>query len=192
MPGLCFVFVVRTGSHEKNVSAEQSAPRAHPRIPCPHGHQGRPQSDQCATRKGSGEALSVRESRNDTDDFRFPRDARLLNPEAFTRVFREGFRSSDQFFTMLAAPRAGGPSRRETGRLGMAISRKVAPSAVSRNRIKRQIRESFRHRRQEFPELDFVVMARPSARLATTAELSLSLDRHWKRLVSRCSESSKR
>lgn len=119
-----------------------------------------------------------------------------MKSEAFTRVFRQGYRSTDQFFTMLAAPRDGvdvefgkAPDSNSCARVGMAISRKVAPLAVARNRIKRQVRESFRLRRSDLPPLDFVVMAKHTARNAAAEELRHSLDRHWKRLVSRCSDS---
>lgn len=117
-----------------------------------------------------------------------------MKSEAFTRVFRQGYRSTDQFFTMLAAPRDGvdvesGKALGSSARVGMAISRKVAPLAVARNRIKRQVRESFRLRRSDLPPLDFVVMAKHTARNAAAEELRHSLDRHWKRLVSRCSDS---
>ncbi|MBW3568123.1 MAG: ribonuclease P protein component [Proteobacteria bacterium] len=114
-------------------------------------------------------------------DFRFPRPHRLLTPEAFTRVFREGFRSSDPLFTLLAAPN-GLPAPR----LGLAVSRKVSPRAVGRNRIKRQARESFRHVCKDIPAIDIVVMAKKEAAAATNAELRNSLDRHWQRLASKC------
>ncbi len=47
-------------------------------------------------------------------------------------------------------------------RLGLTVSRKVG-GAVVRNQVKRRVREWFRQNRDQFPEGDIVVIARPSA-----------------------------
>jgi ribonuclease P protein component len=41
-------------------------------------------------------------------------------------------------------------------RLGIAVGRKVAPSAVSRNAVKRILRERFRRNRTALPPVDLV------------------------------------
>ncbi len=115
---------------------------------------------------------------------RLTRQARLLNPREFRRVFEQAQRSSDALFTVLA--RASGLSE---ARLGLAISRKAARRAVDRNRIKRQARESFRHRQPELVGLDFVVMAKGGAVSVSNRELRKSLERHWRRLTTRCARS---
>jgi ribonuclease P protein component len=46
-------------------------------------------------------------------------------------------------------------------RLGIAISRKCAPSAVMRNRAKRIIREAFRVRKDRLGGVDVVFLGRP-------------------------------
>lgn len=51
-----------------------------------------------------------------------------------------------------------------TARLGLAVSRKVDPDAVGRNRIKRVWRDAFRHVRQQLPVADYVLVARPPCR----------------------------
>jgi ribonuclease P protein component len=70
-----------------------------------------------------------------------------------------------------------------TARLGLAISRRVAPRAVDRNRLRRLAREAFRQ--LELAPLDYVVMARKEAVAATNPEIRTSLDRHFSRLNQR-------
>ena len=72
------------------------------------------------------------------------------------------------------------PSRRaadaEEQRLGVTVSRRVG-NAVVRNRIKRAVREWFRHRRGELAAgVDLVVIARQSSRGAAAGEIAGALD----------------
>ncbi|UEX78055.1 ribonuclease P protein component [Sediminicurvatus halobius] len=113
----------------------------------------------------------------------FPRSARLTRPAQYRRVFQGAERFADRYFTLLAAGGAPEP------RLGLAISRRVAPRAVDRNRLKRLVRESFRAQRAALPAVDAVVMARPAARHAGNAELAAALDRLWRRMAQRCAGS---
>jgi len=114
----------------------------------------------------------------------FPRRNRLARPSDFSRVFRRSVRSADQFFTVLACPGGEGEPR-----LGMAVSRKAAGSAVQRNRLKRLIRESFRLHRAGLPAVDLVVMSRPAAVKADNMQLRQSLGKHWQRIQAKCGES---
>lgn len=108
----------------------------------------------------------------------FPRSARLLDAGCYDRVFADARRSADRYFTVLARAR-----ERETARLGLAISKRSVPRAVARNRIKRVIRESFRHARTELPGIDLVVLCRRAAVDADNATLRASLARHWRELA---------
>lgn len=114
----------------------------------------------------------------------FSRDRRLRSPEDFRRVLKAGRRRSDGLFTLIALPGVG-----TTARLGLAISRKVSRSAVERNRIKRLVRESFRHRRQTLAPLDIVVMARPAAASADNDLIFRSLQRLFDRIEQTCAGS---
>ena len=67
-------------------------------------------------------------------------------------------------------------------RLGLAVSRKVSPRAVCRNRIKRQVRESFRHHMHKFASLDLVVIAKPPAARAESSQLRAELTQLWQRI----------
>lgn len=107
----------------------------------------------------------------------FPRRARLTRPAQFQRVFRGAERHGDRYFTILAkANDEPGP------RLGLAVSKKVSPRAVVRNRIKRLIRESFRYNLPGLDAYDFVVIAKPPAAKASNRQLTQALERQWQRI----------
>jgi ribonuclease P protein component len=115
----------------------------------------------------------------------FTKRARLLTRSDFDRVFAQASRSVDDCFTVLARPNGGdGP------RLGLAIARKHARAAVARNRIKRLVRESFRHHQQRLGAIDLVVLGRHGLADRDNAQLRASLERHWIRLQNRCNASS--
>ncbi len=84
--------------------------------------------------------------------FQFPRQARLTRPGEFRTVFRGGRRA--QAGALRARLKANGLQR---GRLGLAVSRKAAHNAVGRNRVRRQVRESFRLNQGRLAGLDVVV-----------------------------------
>jgi ribonuclease P protein component len=95
----------------------------------------------------------------------FPRAARVRARADFGRVFDGGRRTASPVMS-LHWLRDGQPAR-----LGLAVSRKVDPDAVGRNRIKRSLREQFRQLRAALPEGAFVVVARPPAATLANAEL---------------------
>ncbi|HSQ69575.1 MAG TPA: ribonuclease P protein component [Steroidobacteraceae bacterium] len=110
-----------------------------------------------------------------------PRERRLTNRGEFDRVHRQGSRSSDEFFVVIARPNG-----LEHARLGMAVGVRAAGNSVRRNRIKRLIRESFRGHQSELPPLDLVVNARPAAGKASSRQISASLSVHWCKVRERC------
>ncbi|MFO1422986.1 MAG: ribonuclease P protein component [Candidatus Competibacteraceae bacterium] len=118
------------------------------------------------------------------DGARFPRRARLTGRNAFAHVFAQPVKSGDRYFTVLARPNALAYPR-----LGLAVSRKVAKSAVARNRIKRIARDSFRHHQAWLGGLDCVVMGRVGLTEPDNAVLFASLRRHWRRLAQSCAPS---
>ncbi len=71
----------------------------------------------------------------------------------------------------------------QTARLGMAVSRRVSKRAVVRNRIRRQIRESFRLQRTRLPSCDLLVIARPLAAEQSKRALRSELDALWRKLA---------
>jgi len=107
----------------------------------------------------------------------FPRSQRLLGARDYDVVFKRNRRVVNRYFTVLGHRRQAGDSR-----LGMAIAKKRAKHAVTRNRIKRVCRESFRQQGQNLSGFDVVVMNRDAAATATKQELRLALDDLWKKL----------
>ena len=114
----------------------------------------------------------------------FPRRIRLLAAREYQRVFAQPERSSDAFLNVIARSNDQGYAR-----LGLAISRKVAPRACQRNRIKRLIRESFRVEASQLPGIGIVVMARSSAVQCSNDEIRASFKRHIQKLVGLCAKS---
>lgn len=74
------------------------------------------------------------------------------------------------------------PSGLEHSRLGMTTSAKRLRTAVARNRVRRQVRESFRQGGIRDFGLDIVVLVRETAATATNADIRSSLAGHWRRL----------
>ena len=111
-------------------------------------------------------------------DRTFPRSSRLTRSAQFQRVFGSGTRFGNGVFTIRVAPSESGRPR-----LGLAVSRKCARLAVQRHRIKRIVRESFRHQRSALPPMDYVVMCAPGAAHLSNSELSRTLRGLWKRSV---------
>ncbi|WP_455384081.1 ribonuclease P protein component [Acidihalobacter prosperus] len=107
----------------------------------------------------------------------FPRCVRLTEGRDYRKVYAHARRSGDRIFTVAWAPGEAGCAR-----LGLAISRKCARSSVARQRIKRIVRESFRHVRASLPPVDIVVSCRPGTAGQANQELRDSLERHWSRL----------
>ena len=85
---------------------------------------------------------------------------------------------------MIARPNGLGHAR-----LGLAVGVRAAGNAVNRNRVKRVVREAFRHIHQELPAVDLVVNARPAAGKASNADMTTSVMALWNRIRQRCAAS---
>lgn len=91
-------------------------------------------------------------------DCGFPKSSRLLNADDYQTVFNQSrYKVSCRHFLILATPNPGPSSR-----LGLVVAKKNVHRAVQRNRIKRQIREWFRHCELQL-SLDLVVLVRRDA-----------------------------
>ena len=83
--------------------------------------------------------------------------------------------SSDAFL-LLAAPGAT-----QSSRLGVVVAKKAIRRAVRRNRIKRLVREKFRHHPFD-KAIDLVVLARSGADQMDNPSVWNELDRLWRAL----------
>jgi len=102
---------------------------------------------------------------------RFPRSARVLTSAEFERVFKQGKRTATPVMALHVLPEGDG------ARLGLVVSRKVDKRAVGRNRIKRVVREHFRHTRAQLRPGAYVVLARSDAAKCKNTELRHTLNR---------------
>ncbi len=91
---------------------------------------------------------------------------RLTDSPEFERAYRRGAACRGRLFSVHAFPNELG-----TPRLGLSVSRKVG-NAVTRNAVRRRLREVFHTAFSEIPgNWDLVVSARPAAAEASLREL---------------------
>jgi ribonuclease P protein component len=109
---------------------------------------------------------------------------RILTAAAFDAVYSRRQRVMDSFFSINVASNELGYAR-----VGLSIGKKAVGNSVARNRVKRQVRESFRRIAAQLPAIDVVVGARNGARTAHNARLQESLDGLWKEIQRRCAVS---
>jgi ribonuclease P protein component len=85
----------------------------------------------------------------------FPPSRRIGGLLAFRNVFDNGVKASQGPLTVyLVKNDLGHP------RLGMTVPRRVG-NAVRRNRVKRMLRDAFRHLQHDLPAADIVILVRP-------------------------------
>ena len=81
---------------------------------------------------------------------------RIRKKRDFASIYRYGSRYRGRYYTLVYRPNALGCSR-----LGVVVSKKVGP-AVTRNGVKRRMRELFRRNKGLFTEsMDLIIVARP-------------------------------
>ena len=86
--------------------------------------------------------------------------------------------TNDAYFSVLYSA-----NKVNLSRLTLAISKKLCPLASKRNRIKRIVRESFRHNQNKLVGLDVIVINKVKTKTATNSRLVYSLDQHWHKIM---------
>ena len=107
----------------------------------------------------------------------FPRNQRLLTKAEFKSVFDQSRKVSQKHLLVLfkASPQA-------KNRLGVIVGKRVAKKAVTRNTIKRIMRESFRLNQAMFSGLDLIIIARAQCDKLEKVELRRGIDKLWEKL----------
>lgn len=109
----------------------------------------------------------------------FGREKRLLVPRQFKAVFDSpSGKVPGRNVLLLVRDNA-----LDYPRLGMVIGKKSVKLSVERNRLKRQIRESFRHNLELLAGWDIVIVAKRGLGDLENEELKQQFGKLWKRLA---------
>ncbi len=109
----------------------------------------------------------------------FSREKRLLTPRQFKTVFDSPTGKVPGRNVLLLAR----DNDLDHPRLGLVIGKKSVKLSVERNRLKRQIRESFRLNQDSLIGWDIVVVARKGLGDLDNSELAQQFGKLWKRLA---------
>jgi ribonuclease P protein component len=163
--------------HEANISAERQPAQENTRLPGAHADEERTLSPEAPARQREEEASSVTDSGRGQ---RFRPEDRIRRKVDFDRAYASGRRIPSKSFTLIAL--AAGLDR---PRLGVTISKRVG-GAVTRNSVRRRIREAFRRNRDAISsDIDIVIHVRPAATKVRFQELEAELLAAFRRYNSR-------
>lgn len=109
----------------------------------------------------------------------FSREKRLLTPRQFKTVFDSPTGKVPGRNVLLLAR----DNDLDHPRLGLVIGKKSVKLSVERNRLKRQIRESFRLNQDSLNGWDIVIVARKGLGDLDNSELAQQFGKLWKRLA---------
>jgi len=110
--------------------------------------------------------------------FSFTQQQRLRSKKHFQEVFSHRKRWYGDFFILYHKP-----NQLDHGRVGIVASKRNTKLSVQRNRLKRILRESFRHHQDSLRGLDLVFVVNREAKLATQDQLNLCINDLYHRLL---------
>jgi ribonuclease P protein component len=113
-----------------------------------------------------------------TNRLPFPKRNRLLVPGDYQRVFKQGHKQNGSMLTLVVCA-----NEFTYPRLGLAIAKRFVPLAVNRNRVRRIIRERFRHSQSLLGGVDVVVFMKREMQEFNNTVLQEDLQRQWQRLL---------
>jgi len=106
----------------------------------------------------------------------FPKHERLLKRTDFLRISRQGSKVQTSGFIILRTESPG-----PAVRIGITVSGKVG-NAVTRNRLKRCVREFYRHNKSLFAPGDYSIIARQGSASLECRDVCRELGRTLQRL----------
>ena len=119
-----------------------------------------------------------------SDNYSFLKKAHLRQKTCFDRVFKSKKRLNGSLGAMRYVA-----NDLDYSRLGIIISKKNMRRAVDRNRLRRILREQFRHHQHQLMGFDLVFVAFKEAREAERSECHQCIDQLFNMLVKRSSRS---
>lgn len=120
--------------------------------------------------KGRGERLPLR----------FKRISRLTQPNDFKLVFTKPSKISRNDLVILYKP-----NQVKYSRLGIIIRKQYVKLSHNRNRIRRIIRESFRHQQHDLDSVDIIVLLRSVKYVLNGQQLRDDINYLWHQLNGR-------
>jgi ribonuclease P protein component len=189
--------------HEAHLSAQQNQTRSNPWVPKKNVHQTRPAYYQPEKGKGSQATRAIKTGFGLSDGkgvtvsgvgqrghFRpgsptrpsatFQKKDRILKRRQFQRLSAVGTRIHSPHFIAVFQPTKVGFSR-----LGVTVTKRVG-GAVTRNRIRRLVREFFRLNRESLRgSYDLNLIAKKEASGSTAGETFATLEHLFKNIASR-------
>ncbi len=113
-----------------------------------------------------------------TSHFKFTKKDRLLHHEQFQNVFQNPQRVGHSYLTILFIK-----NNLLNPRLGLVTAKKQFKKAVTRNFLKRTLKELFRNRKKELPSIDIIMIPKKGLDVLSRNDLTKLMDTQWERLV---------
>jgi ribonuclease P protein component len=111
-------------------------------------------------------------------DFSYPKTSRLLKRSQYLELSKKGKKIHTGSFIAIVLQGAT-----QNNRIGITVSKKVG-NAVERNRIKRIIREYFRHRKDSFKEiLDINIIGKKSLNGLENSQIIKKLEKLFSKIA---------
>ena len=116
-----------------------------------------------------------------------PATARLHRPSEFAAALKGRRLARGAFFVVSAAPNDLAPGQEPGARLGLIIAKRFAQRAVTRNAVKRVIREAVRTQRPAMQANDYVVRLHSKVPQSSLTALKhaarAEIDAHFRRIT---------